>query len=151
MERPINARCRGGRTVQRDSLCGGGVRVPQVGQERSRKGDGTTRQGNGKTKQGKIKMVRENCGKKEQDSVTTTEAPGCKQRPGRRKRRVTQPEGGHGRPRGPRGAGAETSGLLRTVRRDEKIHGHRNRGDRVRVWIFYHQVANMILPRGHTM
>ena len=88
MERPINGGCRGGRAVQRDSLRGSGVRVPQVGQERLRKGDGTTRQGYGKTKQGKGKVVRENGGKKEQDSVPTAEAPGREQRPGRRERRV---------------------------------------------------------------
>ena len=95
-------------------------------------------------------MVRENGGKKEQDSVTTTEAPGCEQRPRRRKRRIVQLEGGPGRPRGPRGAGAETSGLLQTVRRDKKIHGHRHRGDRIRVWIFEHEISHLndfiILP-----
>ena len=57
-------------------------------------------------------MVREYCGKEEQDSVTMTEVIGREQRPGRRERRVAQPENGHGRPAGPRGAGAETPGWL---------------------------------------
>ena len=51
--------------------------------------------------------------------------------------------GGPGRPTGPRGARAKTPGLLRTVRRNEKIHGHCHRGDRVCVWIFDHQVFNL--------
>ena len=42
-------------------------------------------------------MVRENRGEKEQDSVTTTEAVGCEQKPGRRERRVAQSENGKGR------------------------------------------------------
>ena len=54
-----------------------------------------------------------------------------------------QPEDGPGRPTGPRGVGAETSGLLRTVRRNEKIYGHRHRGDRIGVWFFDHQVFNL--------
>ena len=88
-------------------------------------------------------MIREGRGEEEQDSVTTTEAPEREQGPGRCERRTAQPEGGPGRPTGPRGAGTETPGLPRTVRRDEKIQGHRHRGDRVCVWIFDHQVFNL--------
>ena len=60
-------------------------------------------------------MVREDRGEEEQDSTPETEATGCGQGPGRRERRTAQPEGGPGRPTGPRCAGAATSGLLRTV------------------------------------
>ena len=88
-------------------------------------------------------MVREDRGEEEQHSVTTTEAPGREPGPGRRERRVAQPKNGHGRPTGPRGARAKTPGLLRTVRRDEKIHGHRNRDDRICGRFFDHQVFHL--------
>ena len=94
----INGRCRGRRTVQRDSLCGTGLRVPQAGQERLRKRDGTTRQGNGDPQRREGEVVREDRGKEEQDSTSETEASGRKQRSGRRERCTAQPEGGPGRP-----------------------------------------------------
>ena len=79
---PINGRCRGGRIVQRDSLCGSGLRVPHTGQERLRKRDEKARHGNGDPQRGE-EVVREDRGE-EQDSTSETEASGRKQGPGRR-------------------------------------------------------------------
>ena len=45
--------------------------------------------------------------KKNKIALLRQEAIGREQGPGRRKRRVAQPSNGHGRPAGPRGAGAE--------------------------------------------
>ena len=104
LQGPINGRCRGGRTVQRDGLCGSGLRVPQAGQERLGKRDGTTRQGNGDPQHGG-EVVREDRGDEEQDSTSETEASGCEQGPGRHERRITQPDGGPGRPTGAQGVG----------------------------------------------
>ena len=88
-------------------------------------------------------MVRVYRGIKEQDSVTTTKAPGRKQGPGRHERRIAQPCNGPGRPIGSRGAEAETPGLLRAVRRDENVYEHHHWGDRIGVWLFGDQIFSL--------
>ena len=72
-----------------------GAGVSQTGQERLRERDEETQRGYGETFRGKRKMVRENGGKEEQDSVATTKTFGCEQRPGRSERSPSQPENGY--------------------------------------------------------
>ena len=77
--RPTNGRCRDGRTVQRDSLCRSRLCVPQAGQERLRKSDGTTQQSNGDPQRREGEVVPEDRGEEEQNSTSETEGSGCEQ------------------------------------------------------------------------
>ena len=86
-------------------------------------------------------MVRKNGGKEKQDSVTTTKAFGCEQRPGRSERSPSQPENGHGRPQ--RRQRANAGRILRAVRRDEGVYEYRYLRHRIGVRLPGYQVTTV--------
>ena len=123
-----NGRSRCGRTIQRDRVCRGGVRVPQARQKRVRERNAETQRGSGETGAGKRSAVPENRREEEQGRAVAPGSRGREQgflRHERGAQKVTACERRPGQPRAQRGAG--NRGLLRAFRRDENVHERRHR------------------------